>query len=347
MNEDDNSLKKKFKFDFSSPTSSTVDVDKLKKFLSKDSNPVLIFYGGEPLLEIEKIKDIMDKINVPFRMQTNGLLLDKLPPIYLNRISKILISIDGDRKITDFNRGKGTFNKIVSNIKHIKQHGYKGELIARVTVSKEPDIFKQVRYLVENLGFESIHWQLDAGFYKSDYDKEKFAVFIEEYNHSISMLLDYWIKDMEQNERVLRLYPFIAIAESILKNEKTKLRCGAGHSGYAITTDRKIVACPIMNCIVDFEAGDLNTSPADLKKFDIEGDCLSCNYMNLCGGRCLYWNKTQLWPKEGNEMICSTIKHLIDEIKKRMPKIQEMIRRGIIMEKNFSYEKFFGPEIIP
>ena len=34
----------------------------LKSFLSKDSNPVIEFYGGEPLLRIDMMKRIMDEI---------------------------------------------------------------------------------------------------------------------------------------------------------------------------------------------------------------------------------------------------------------------------------------------
>jgi hypothetical protein len=61
-----------------------VDVFKLKKFIEKDKQAVIIFYGGEPLLQIEKIKEIVDNINVPFRMQTNGKLLDKIPEFIEN-----------------------------------------------------------------------------------------------------------------------------------------------------------------------------------------------------------------------------------------------------------------------
>jgi len=345
----DNQLDKKFKFDFSEPTQSTVDVKKLKEFLAKDKDPVIIFYGGEPLLEIEKIKDIMDKINVPFRMQTNGKLLNKLEPKYLNRIGKILVSLDGNRERTDFNKGKGTYDLVLQNIQLIQEQGYKGELIARMTISPEAnasDLYGQVKHLIET-GFTSVHWQIDAGFYKFDYDKKKFESFVEEYNRSLTKLLDYWTNDIKRNHRVLKLYPFLGIVDSLIKNEKTKLRCGAGHSGYAITTDRKLVACPIMNCIEDFKAGDLGDNPKELKKFNMGGDCLKCSYLDLCGGRCLYWNKAELWPKEGNELICKTIKHLIDSIKSKMPEIQDMIKKGIVMPKNFEYEKYFGPEIIP
>jgi uncharacterized protein len=343
MQEFDNQLEKKFKFDFSAPESLEINIKKLKRFLLKDPEPVLIFYGGEPLLEIDKIIRIMDEIHIPFRMQTNGKNLDKLPVKYLNRITRILISIDGDKERTDYNKGDGTYDKIIQNISLIQRNGYKGEIIARMTISEFPDVYEQVKNLIK-AGFTSIHWQIDAGFYKFDYDYEKFKKFSEEYNKSISKLINFWITQIEKG---IRLYPFIGIADSLLNNEKTLLRCGAGHSGYTITTDGKIVACPIMNCIKDFEAGDLNSNPKELKKFSISGKCTTCSYFDLCGGRCLYWNKAELWPEQGNELICNTIKHMIDEIKKNLPKIKMLIEDGIISKKQFKYEKYFGPEIIP
>jgi len=344
LNEFDNGLNKKFSFDFSSPEKSEVDIEKLKKFLEKDKNPVLIFYGGEPLLEIEKIKKIINRIQIPFRMQTNGLLLNKLPIDYLKKIDKILVSLDGNKERTDFNRGSGVYEQVISNIEKIKKEGYNGEIIARMCISF-PDIFEQVSHLI-NIGFSSIHWQLDAGFYKNDFNKEKFEKFVEDYNSSIEKLINFWIENMKKG-RVIRLYPFIGIIESLLNDEKTKLRCGAGHSGYAITTNGKIVACPIMNCIKDFEAGNLNSSPEKLKKFEVGGECVKCSYMDLCGGRCLYSNKAELWPKEGRELICLTIKFYIDKLKEKMPEIRKIMDNGIIKKEDFDYETYFGPEIIP
>ena len=67
----------------------------------------------------------------------------------------------------------------------------------------------------------------------------------------------------------------------------------------------------------------------------------------MCGGRCLYWNKANLWPDEGDDLICQTTKHLIGELKRKIPKIKELINDGIIKENYFDYEKYFGPEIIP
>ena len=342
MKEFDNKLKDKFKFDFKNPEKSEVDVQKLKKFLEKDKKAVLIFYGGEPLLKIDKIKEIIDNVDCKFRMQTNAKLLDQLPIEYLNKIDKILISLDGDKERTDENRGEGTYDKVMKNIQQIKKQDYKGELIARMTIGYT-DLFEQATHLID-VGFDSVHWQLDAGFYETDYTTD-FKKFVKSYNNSVQKLITYWIMQMQKG-KTLKLYPFLGIVDSLLKEETTKLRCGAGHSGYAITTDGKIVACPIMNCIKDFEAGNLGSNPDELKNFNIE-ECEGCEYLDLCGGRCLYWRKAKLWPKQGDELICNTIKFYIDKLKEKLPEIKQLINEGTIKKEDFDYEKYFGPEIIP
>jgi putative peptide-modifying radical SAM enzyme len=263
-------------------------------------------------------------------------------------MGKILVSIDGDSVRTDYNKGKGAYVQVINNIERARDEGYRGEIVARMTISPDSnasDIYEQVMHLVNLQTFDSIHWQIDAGFYKHDYNKEKFEKFVQEYNKGISKLINWWVSEMKTG-RVYRLYPFLAIVDSILKTESSLLRCGAGHSGYAITTNGKIVACPIMNCIEDFEAGTINDNPKSLIKFDVP-QCSKCEYLNLCGGRCLYWRSAKLWPKEGDDLICITVKHYIDEIKARMPEINELIENKIIYKSNFEYEKYFGPEIIP
>jgi putative peptide-modifying radical SAM enzyme len=356
MKEFDNGLGKKFQFDFSAPRDFSVDLNKLKKFILQDKNPVIIFYGGEPLLQIEKIKqtiDLFKKTSVKFCMQTNGKLLNELPKEYMNAFSKILVSLDGDKERTDFNRGNGTYNLIIKNLNLIRKNNFKGEIVARMCLSPLPktktdvsDICEQVQYLLSLGIFNSVHWQIDAGFYKKDFNKKDFSEFIKNYNKSITKLLNFWISEIK-NRKILKIYPFLGIVNDLLNGTKTKLRCGAGYEGYAITTDGKITSCPIMNNITNFYAGDLNSKPSALKKFDIESPCTECSYLDLCGGRCIYSNKAKLWPEEGQKMICTTIIHLIEEIKKRVPEIKSLINKKIISKNDFEYEKYFGPEIIP
>ncbi len=84
----------------------------------------------------------------------------------INRLHTILVSIDGDEETTDFYRGKGTFRKVMDNLKLVKQNGFDGELIARMTVMEPLDIFKQVTWLVDNceFPFSSVHWSIERWF---------------------------------------------------------------------------------------------------------------------------------------------------------------------------------------
>jgi len=340
MKEFDNGLDKKFEFDYSAPPNLEIDINQLKSFIEKDENPTIIFYGGEPLVNQGKLIEIMDNVDARFCMQTNGKLLDKLPLKYMNRFSKILVSIDGDKERTDYNRGDGTYDLVLKNLKLIRENGYNGEIVARMTLSF-PDIFEQVQHLLTIKEFDSIHWQLDAGFYKEDFDKEKFSKFVEEYNLKISKLIDFWVEEMKKG-KVLKLYPFVGIMQDILNETKTKLRCGAGYAGYTITTNGTLTCCPIMNCVKNFYVGDLKSDPKNLKEIKVIEPCSSCDYLDLCGGRCLYSNYAKMWPPEGEELICKSVKFLIDSLKARSEEV-----RGLIEIKELEYEKYFGPEIIP
>ena len=346
LQEFSNGLEEKFEFDFSAPTKSNIKTEDLKKFLKNDPSPTLIFYGGEPLLEIEKIKEIIDAFpKLPFRMQTNAKLLDKLPIDYLNKIGKLLISIDGDKSRTDLNRGEGTYKKVLENIKKAKDQGYAGEIVARMTISF-PDIYPQVQHLIQlQKVFDSVHWQLDVAFYKFDFNEEKFQEFSKKYNKEISKLIDFWIENLEKG-KVIKIYPFLGIINRLLGfDSETRLMCGAGHSGYAITTGGKIQACPIMNNIKNFECGNLESE--QLKKIDLIEPCTSCEESSICGGRCLYSNHAKLWGEKGEKMICDNTKHLILKLRKNLPKIKELLDKKIISQENLEYEKYFGPEIIP
>jgi len=54
----------------SPPREIQYSVEDLRNFLSKDSDPVIEFYGGEPLLRIKTMKEIMDSVPGRFVIQT-------------------------------------------------------------------------------------------------------------------------------------------------------------------------------------------------------------------------------------------------------------------------------------
>ena len=340
--------------DYSLPKKISYGLDLLSKFCGKDPECVVTFYGGEPLLCAGEIKKIMDCLKPKhFMIQTNGLLLDRLEPKYVNGFHTILVSIDGDEALTDYYRGKGTFRRVIDNLKLIKKNGFSGELIARVTVMEQTDIYRQIRWLLDNdeFSFSSVHWQLNAGFWGNDYARRNFKNWAEtSYIPGVNKLAKFWVDIMEQKGVVLKLYPLLGIANSLLHGEKECLmRCGGGWINYAIQTDGYIIACPTMWGMKNHYLGHIkNADPCKLEKvFVNQLPCSECEILNVCGGRCFYANVTQRWSVEAYGEVCQTVKALVNAVGAETPKIKQLIDAGKISLKDFDFIKYNGCEIIP
>lgn len=342
-----------FDVDYYLPKRMAYDVKLLNKFCSRDPECVLTFYGGEPLLCLDDIRRIMDGVRVKhFMIQTNGLLLNCLEPKYVNRLHTILVSLDGSEAITDYYRGEGTFRRVISNLKLIQKKGFSGELIARMTVMEQTDIYKEVVWLVTNreFAFSSVHWQLNAGFWGNDFERRDFKRWSEEsYNPGIRRLVKFWLDYMENKGIVLRLYPFLGIANSMLFNKEISLlRCGGGWINYAIQTDGHIIPCPTMWGMKNYYLGHIsNAHPLRLKKIFVGEPCTKCGILSICGGRCLYANITKRWSPQAYSLVCNTVRNLIDAVREELPKIKSLINSGRVRLEDFTFMKYNGCEIIP
>ena len=177
----------------------------LKSFLSQDASPVIEFYGGEPLLRIGTMEQIMDSIAGRFVLQTNGLFLDRIDPQYLMKFHSILVSIDGTSEVTDRERGRGVHDRLMNNLEVIRRKGFSGDLVARMTVTKGTDIYQNVRYLLDAGVFDHVHWQLDfAMFWKGSESTEaetKLEDWIAAYNSGISSLVRSWVDEMSRSAK--------------------------------------------------------------------------------------------------------------------------------------------------
>ena len=339
--------------DYSLPSSIAYDTETLRKFMQRDRDPAIVFYGGEPLLQIDRLREIMDQLpHCRFMIQTNGLLLGKLEPEYVNKFETILVSVDGDEALTDYYRGKGTYRNVAKNVLRIRENGFKGEIVARMTVGEETDIDRQVIALIQSsdLPVSSVHWQLDALFWQNDFPKRRFAEWAtESYNPRLRQLIRVWIECMKNNGEVLRLYPLVGVMQSLLQNESSPLRCGAGWVMFNIQTDGNITPCPVMAGMKDFYLGNIReTSPQCLKDaVFVSKPCTECEIYQTCGGRCLYANATKLWGDEGFSQVCGTVKNMVDALRETVPEIRRLIGEGSVRMEDFQYPRHNSCEIIP
>lgn len=102
--------------------------------ISPDVNYPLIvsFYGGEPLLNISLIKEIINyleeiqfpKKQVIYGMTTNAVLLDKYMDFIVNKQFRLVISLDGDETSQSYrvdHSGKNSFNRVFKNVKLLQE----------------------------------------------------------------------------------------------------------------------------------------------------------------------------------------------------------------------------------
>lgn len=157
------------------------------------------FYGGEPLMNMQFIKQIIDFIanelgqsarHFIFSMTTNAILLHKYIDYLVENDFNLLISLDGNQENTAYRidkNGKPAFDRIIKNINLVRD--------------KYPDYFlKKINFnavLHNNNSVEDIYL-----FFKNNYDKipsigelnnigirpEKQAVFNETYRNSTENL---------------------------------------------------------------------------------------------------------------------------------------------------------------
>lgn len=105
----------------------------------------LYLWGGEPLayLKLHELTQLLKEDPRWTTICTNGLLIDR----HLDDILEIsdnlvlLISLDGNRKSNDAIRGEGTFDRVVSNIRMLKEleseGRYRGEISVCSVISDE------------------------------------------------------------------------------------------------------------------------------------------------------------------------------------------------------------------
>jgi putative peptide-modifying radical SAM enzyme len=311
-----------------------------------------MLYGGEPTLRVPLITKLMDRFpKARFMLQTNALLVNQIPQDYVKGFHSILVSIDGTEETTDGYRSKGVYQKVINNVRWLREIGFEGDLVARMAVSEQSDLYRDVRHLLDlrDPTFDNVHWQLNV-IWDAEDNWQDFDKWVNEvYNPGISRLVEDWVSRME--ERVVEgIVPFKPIMFSLLTGEGAEMRCGAGLDTFAIHVDGKIGVCPISP---DWEfsiVGNIwETEPYQLSNsMRVDEPCPSCDEFRICGGRCLFASKQRLWGDEGFEKVCEVSRHLIETLKKHVPRVRGLIENRTISIEELEYPEYNnGCEIVP
>jgi sulfatase maturation enzyme AslB (radical SAM superfamily) len=128
------------------PSGITYTLSELKDFIGNDNDVTIAFYGGEPLLNYDIVREFVNNLPAKhFVINTNGTYIESLKDI-IHRFDSILLSVDGRKHITDFYRGIGCYDNVHHAVDFLNKLDFRGEIIARMSVSHCSDIY--IRKLV-------------------------------------------------------------------------------------------------------------------------------------------------------------------------------------------------------
>ena len=238
----------------------TMSVDTAKKsidwlFRNDVSGPVskvdISFFGGEPLLEMNTIKEIIiyarEKAELigkeaNFSATTNGVLFDKeIAEYWIENNLGILLSCDGIKKAHDISRksqsGEGSFDLVEKNFDNVLSLNKGKEVRMTYTPHTCKYIADGVQYL-SNCGFESISVFPSEEMKWTDQD----LLACEE---SFYKTGEFLVNALEKNITLI-INPISNRLKSLL-NEDTKVlnneMCGAGRTYVGIGVDGTIYPC--------------------------------------------------------------------------------------------------------
>jgi len=129
------------------------------------------FFGGEPLMNFEVVKEIVtygreqEKLynkNFRFTITTNGILLDEDKQQYINEnMHNVVLSLDGRKEIHDLMRpkagGQGSYDTIVPKFQRLAESRNQTDYYLRGTFTRNNlDFSKDIFHISDDLGFKQV-----------------------------------------------------------------------------------------------------------------------------------------------------------------------------------------------
>ncbi len=163
------------------------------------------FFGGEPLLNFEVVKQLVEYArsiekekgkNFRFTLTTNGMLIDDDVIDFANReMSNVVLSLDGRKEIHDRFRvdyaGKGSWEQIVPKFqKLVEARGHKNYYMRGTFTHANPDFLKDIETMLD-LGFTELSMEpvVCAPDDPSALTEEDFSVVTEQYEKLAELML--------------------------------------------------------------------------------------------------------------------------------------------------------------
>lgn len=304
---------------------------------------MIVFYGGEPLLNFELIKQVIDYVektyktetvkmgdNFRFSIVTNGTAITDEIADYFGKHTEIdiAISLDGPKKVHDdkriFANGCGSYDCAIQGYQKLRNIGNRKNIAVSCTIdSHNIDHLEDLLKLQEIYGFPAINLNslLDT--------EQKFIS--KSYMTKVSKkMLDYFLLAREKGiyeDRIIRK------ANSFVEKEIHPYDCQATGAQIVCSPNGQLGVCHegigAKNFFFGIVSHDFNfhENPT-IKEWKVRTPlnmphCWSCPALGICGGGCAYgaWLRNgSIWSIDDRFCIHSliTLKWLIWDLFERL-----------------------------
>ena len=243
------------------------------------------FFGGEPLMNFEVVKQLVAYArsiekqhgkNFRFTLTTNGMLIDDDVIDFSNReMSNVVLSLDGRKEIHDRYRvdyaGNGSWERIVPKFQRlVAARGNKGYYMRGTFTHANPDFLKDIEQMLE-LGFTELSMEpvvCEPGD-SSELTKEDLEIVKKQYEKLAELMLE-----RDREGKPFTFYHYMIDLTGWTCIYKRISGCGSGTEYMAVTPWGDLYPCHQFVGEENFKLGD---SWSGVTNHDVQQEFSECN----------------------------------------------------------------------
>jgi uncharacterized protein len=278
---------------------------------------VLVFFGGEPLLNFETMRCVAEVAQekataagkrVHFALTTNGTLLTpEIVDFLEEKDVSVTVSLDGFQEIHDryrrFPDGRPSYGVILPRVSHLIERARKRPVVARVTVMDEPEKVPQILDHLLALGF------VEAGFAPVTTGHPDYQLSDRQMDELLSVFRQLAQRFLEAvgEERFFGFSNLIDLLVSLHQGEVMNYPCGAGLGLFSVDAGGRLFLCQRFTGEEKFRMGDIfeGFDEERLGRFRQEAaicnkeECCHCWARTICTGGCYH----EACVREGSHLM--------------------------------------------
>ena len=285
-------------------------IDFLIKSSGNRRNLEIDFFGGEPTLNFDTVKAIVDYArsreaeankNFRFTLTTNGLLLGDDKIEYINRnMDNVVLSLDGRKEVNDKmrksadNSGESCYDKVLPKYKELVEARKHQNYYMRGTYTRENLDFANDVLHMADLGFQQLSVEPVIGSPNAPYSirQEDVPALCKEYERlAIEMLKR---SNIDDSTKSFNFFHFMLDMTNGPCAAKRITGCGAGTEYLAVTPEGDLYPCHQFVGDEKFKLGDLDSGVLQTEweeKFSkcnvyTKPECDECWAKYFCSGGC-------------------------------------------------------------